>query len=129
MIQLFLHLLGDYFLQNDWMAVNKSKYSLLGYLTCFIHCTLYAIPFGLYYHNWVLAFLIYITHFLVDKFSLAKYWTKLVNCHWKVEDNTIQEKLGFSASRPEYLVVWLHIIRDNAVHLMGNYFIIVYLIG
>lgn len=117
MIQLFLHLLGDFFLQNDWMAVNKSKYNKLGWLTCSLHCLLYSIPFGLYYHSWPVFLLILLSHFLVDKFSIAKYITRFVNWNWKTD-------LGFSEDRPPFLTVWIHIIRDNSIHIAGNYLII-----
>jgi hypothetical protein len=36
------HLIGDFVLQNDWMARNKSKPGLHGWWACFIHCWLYA---------------------------------------------------------------------------------------
>ena len=35
------HLVGDYLLQNDWMAENKAKHKGLGWLTCAVHCLLY----------------------------------------------------------------------------------------
>lgn len=121
MIQLLLHLLGDYFLQNDWMAVNKSKQSDIGYLTCGIHCLLYALVFGLFYQNIFIFGWIFWTHFLVDKFTLAQYWTKLINWNWDKSST-----YGFSPDRPTFITVWLHIIRDNAIHIAGNYFIIQY---
>lgn len=130
MIQVLLHLLGDYFLQNDWMAVNKSKYSPLGWSTCFLHCLLYSIPFGIYYHSMEIFLLVFATHFLIDKFSLAVYWTKLINNTWLADSCTWQAKLGFRASGPlgrqDYIAVWIHIIRDNSLHIAGNYFIIQY---
>lgn len=119
MIQLLLHLFGDYFLQNDWMAINKSKYSIVGWQACFIHCLLYAIPFGLYYHSHWIFYLVFITHFTIDKFTLAQYWSKLVNWNW--DDTSVY---GFSPDRPTFITVWLHIIRDNSIHIAGNYFII-----
>lgn len=132
MIQLFLHLLGDFFLQNDWMAVNKSKYNKLGWLTCSLHCLLYSIPFGLYYHSWPVFLLILLSHFIIDKFTLATYYTKLINNTWLADSCTLQAKLGFKGSpddpdrRPDYIAVWIHIIRDNSIHIAGNYFIIQY---
>lgn len=118
MIQILLHLLGDYFLQNDWMAVNKGKYSVLGYLTCTIHCLLYSIPFGMYYHSWDIFLLVFGSHFLIDKFGLAIYWTMLVNWNWS------RENFGMNVERPAFLTLWLHIIRDNSLHIAGNYFIL-----
>lgn len=32
------HLVGDYLVQNDWMALNKSKNNLTGWLQPYIVC-------------------------------------------------------------------------------------------
>lgn len=128
MIQLLLHLLGDYFLQNDWMAVNKNKYSFIGWVACYIHCILYALPFLFYYHNSNIFFWVYITHLSIDKFSLAKYVTRIVNWRWDFNwdgvGNETSFDLGFDSGRPAFITVWIHIIRDNSMHIACNYFII-----
>lgn len=122
MIQLFLHLLGDYFLQNDWMALNKSKYTSDGWFACALHCGLYALPFGIYYHGSIpISILIFLTHFLIDKFGLAQYVTRVINWNW---DKAAY--LGFDKDRPQFLTFWIHIIRDNSMHIACNYFIIKY---
>ncbi len=128
MIQLFLHLLGDYFLQNDWMATNKGTYSPLGWLTCILHCILYSVPFGWYYHSWTIFLLVFLTHFFIDKFSLARYVTKTINCKWEGNwgGDNYSHDLGFDENRPPYIAVWIHIIRDNSMHIACNYFIIKY---
>lgn len=122
MIQLFLHLFGDYFIQNDWLAVNKSKYSALGWLTCTIHCILYSIPFGWYYDSWLVFVMVFVTHFLLDKFGLAEYVIRLKNWNWDFTN----KNFGFSADRPVFLTLWLYIITDNSLHLFCNYFIVKY---
>lgn len=124
MIQLLLHLLGDYFLQNDWMAVNKGKFSNLGWVTCTLHCSLYSMPFLFYYHSWEVFIWVFATHFLIDKFGLAEYWTRFANWDWDKS-----HILGMSTERPIWLVVWLHIIRDNSLHIACNFFIIKYFIA
>ena len=45
MLQFFLHMIGDYVTQNDWMATAKTKNSKEGYLACLIHSVLYSLPF------------------------------------------------------------------------------------
>jgi hypothetical protein len=59
-IILALHLLGDFFLQSDWMAVNKSK----SYKALAVHCFVYASCFALF----GLSFFIvtYFTHLVTD---------------------------------------------------------------
>ena len=128
MIQLLLHLFGDYFLQNDWLATNKGTFSRLGWFTCTLHCLLYSIPFGIYYHSLHIFLLILLSHFLVDKFSLARYITKFINWNWERDygvDNYSHD-LGFDETRPPYITVWIHIIRDNSIHIFGNWLIINY---
>jgi len=41
MIQLILHLVGDYVTQSDWMAQNKTKSTW----AALCHATVYALPF------------------------------------------------------------------------------------
>lgn len=120
MIQVLLHLLGDYFLQNDVMAVNKGKFTAFGWWMCFLHCMLYSIPFLFYYNlNWYIFVWVFATHFLIDKFGLAEYRTRFANWDWNKD-----HLLGMKPERPVWLVVWLHIIRDNSLHVACNYFII-----
>lgn len=124
MIQLFLHLLGDFFLQNDEMAVNKSKYTTHGYLMCTIHCMFYSIPFGLYYHNAGVYGFVFFTHWFIDKFGLAEYVTRTINWNW--DKNSL---FGFQKDRPHFVTVWIHTIRDNSMHIFCNYLIIKHFIG
>jgi hypothetical protein len=37
------HMAGDYLLQNDWMAVNKSQSTAKGLVACNLHCLLYSL--------------------------------------------------------------------------------------
>lgn len=74
MLQLILHGWGDYILQSDWMAQNKSQRSW----PCLVHCTLYTLPFLLITQSPVALAVIFGTHFLIDRFGLARYlvWIK-----------------------------------------------------
>lgn len=121
MIQLLLHLFGDYFTQNDWMAINKAKFSIEGWLACLIHCILYSIPFGWYYYSWLIFAVCFLSHFAIDKFGLAKYVIMLKNWYWDGSN------FGFYKERPVFLTLWLYIITDNSLHLFSNYFMIKYL--
>ena len=109
MEQLIFHLIGDYVTQNQWMAQKKVQFSTEGNIACMVHCVLYTIPF-LFIASESAWFVIFITHFLIDKFRLAKYWLNLVN--W-----------DFKATFP----FWLIIIVDNTFHLVINYLSIKYL--
>ena len=75
-IGFLFHLIGDYIFQNDWIAQNKTK----TFFPAFIHTTIYAIPF-LILVEFKFWFIIYVTHFLIDRYRLAIYWIRLVNVH------------------------------------------------
>lgn len=152
MLQLILHLLGDYVTQSDEMANRKttsSKWALA-------HAITYSLPFALIssLNAWLV---IFITHFFIDRFRLARYvcWAKnivfgmwiktLFALWWKVcsdEWNTaIREhrkdsetfswencrETGYPAVRPAWLAVWLLIACDNCLHLTLNYLAVKYL--
>lgn len=82
MTQLLAHLFGDYILQSDWMANNKTKRSW----PAFVHALLYSLCFVplIWFHgrvplaSWVCWGWIFVTHFLIDRFRLARYvvWAK-----------------------------------------------------
>jgi hypothetical protein len=119
MIQIILHAIGDYITQNNWMAQNKTQNTLKGYVACFLHAMLYSLPFLLI--GSVTAWgLIFITHFLMDKYRLAVYWIKLVNWNW---DST---NFGYEDKTPVWMSVWLMIIVDNVIHITGNYLILMF---
>lgn len=72
------HLVGDFILQNDWMAANKSKNSI----ACLLHVVFYLAPFSLCFeivgfHGWPARWLwiaIGVQHFLQDRFALHLKW-------------------------------------------------------
>lgn len=78
MIQLILHLIGDYLTQSDWMAQNKTKHSL----PAMAHALVYSLPFlflTAHAPSPALAgMVILVTHFLIDRYRLARYvvWAK-----------------------------------------------------
>ncbi|HEV7522973.1 MAG TPA: DUF3307 domain-containing protein [Candidatus Angelobacter sp.] len=92
MTQLLAHLFGDYILQSDWMAQNKTKRSwpalvhALTYSLCFVPLCFGEAPNHSHMHHVVrlwgvrtvpLLFIVW-THFLIDRFRLARYvvWAK-----------------------------------------------------
>lgn len=73
------HLLGDYVLQNKWMAMNKSASTL----KCAIHCMIYtaAVTATTWstLHGWAWTGLIFASHFPIDRWSLADKWLDVIN--------------------------------------------------
>lgn len=115
MLQGILHLIGDYLLQNDWMAENKGKYTAKGYMACLVHCALYTLPFALVYQSLHVEIIVFLSHFLIDKYKLAIYWIRLKNWYWSGDN------FGYAEDKPKWMSVWLLIIVDNTLHLICNY--------
>lgn len=72
--QLLAHAVGDYILQSDWMATEKTKKNIVA----MAHALTYGLPF-LFFNPGLLAWgFIVVTHFLIDRFRLARYvvWLK-----------------------------------------------------
>ena len=71
---LVLHLFGDYVIQSDWMANMKTKASL----PALAHAVTYTAPFWLILPSWPALLLIGGSHFVIDRWRLARYvcWAK-----------------------------------------------------
>lgn len=122
MLQLILHLIGDYVTQSDWMAFNKRKHTF----AALAHATVYAIPFWLVArnaHSPMLAWnIIWATHFLIDRFGLARYVVFAKNfLGWPWPKWTDCSVTGYPSDLPAWLAVWLTIAADNTLHLTINY--------
>ena len=133
------HLVGDYFLQSDWMAMNKSKKSW----NCFVHCVLYTACFLVLTLSWKALLFIGITHFIFDRWPIIikrLIWTKnhlnprfsfvpFEYCdttgyyddskyNTKSPDNVHLKMFG--QPRLFIITIWLYIITDNTLHLICN---------
>lgn len=97
------HLIGDYILQNDWQAQNKTKSTW----PCLVHCVLYtcAVAFCAPWLSPEALGLVFVTHFLMDRWRLAAAWMDLVG------------QRGFK----EHLAPWSVIVVDNTWHLATLY--------
>lgn len=72
--QLVAHLVGDYVLQSDWMAGEKTKKSV----AALAHTIVYTLAFLLLTLSWKALLVIAGTHFVIDRWRLARYvvWAK-----------------------------------------------------
>lgn len=109
--QIVAHLVGDYILQSHWMATEKVRNSL----AAAVHAVTYTLPFAFITWSPPALALICGTHFLVDRFRLARFvvWAK----------NGARGPVtatGYTDDVPPWLAVWLLIIADNIVHLLIN---------
>lgn len=102
------HLLGDYILQDDWMARHKTSVSFI----CFLHCLLYtwavwACSFW-WMPLWGLAVCLAV-HFPIDRWCLAKKWMDNVS--------------GQSAFASGPLAPWSIVVVDNTFHVLTLFII------
>jgi Protein of unknown function (DUF3307) len=72
------HLVGDFMLQPKYTAMHKGDNTREGYLLCTAHVLIYStIVFVLVGSSSPLVFvLVYVPHWVIDKWSLATYWTR-----------------------------------------------------
>lgn len=131
MEQLILHLIGDYVTQSDWMANNKTKSDF----PALVHATVYMLPFFLLTSSWSALFTIWFTHWIIDRYRLARYVVWVKNLFyplpydegfggWVPENKYDWENCkvtGYPSETPPFLAVWLMIIADNTMHLSINY--------
>jgi hypothetical protein len=110
--QILAHLVGDYILQSHWMATEKTKQSV----AAGVHAVTYTLPF--LFLTWSPAALAFIcgTHFLIDRYRLARWvvWFK------NGMPGPVCTTTGYPDDVPPWLAVWLLIIADNILHLICN---------
>ena len=109
--QLLAHSVGDYLLQSHWMAENKTKRSD----AAAIHALTYALPFLLLKPSKTQLAVLVGSHFLIDRYRLARHVCWLKNGPWKKRTAT-----GYPDEVPAWLAVWLLIIADNTLHIAIN---------
>lgn len=151
--QLICHAVGDYILQSDWMANNKTK----RWAPCAAHALAYGIPFLVLTPSWKAMLVIVGTHFLIDRYRLARYviWAKnflaprttielehtlntpeasspggfvneyVVKRWWHPWSEC--SATGYHKDMPPWLSVWLMIAADNVLHILLNSLALKYL--
>ena len=119
------HLVGDYILQNDWMASNKTnplcrnvaydhsskttpfRAEMMGHLACTVHCLLYTLAVwacSFWWMPWWGLLVCFVTHWPIDRFRLARFWMMRVS--------------GQQAFATGPLSPWSIIIVDNVAHIL-----------
>lgn len=117
MEQLLCHLIGDYWLQDDWMALNKKKDPRIAILHAFV----YTLPFLFLTRNPWSLLIIFLTHAYIDGSNFTGKLNQLKNWNFDNPSGYDEEK------RPDWIWVWLLIIQDNSLHLIINYLTLRYI--
>lgn len=126
MFELLLgHLVGDYLLQNNWMALNKHKNDIQGWLTCTVHCVLYTISVCLIMQVWTVEWIaiVFISHFVIDKFGLTDKYLKLIrgrSVSVFVEDTKKIYLDSFLAIKAGF-TCFVYAVVDNTIHILILY--------
>jgi hypothetical protein len=94
---IYAHLIGDYLLQNDWMAGNKKKNSWI----CLVHIITYMIPFLLTDLSWIQLLLIAAQHYIQDRTYFVAWFCRVTN-KFQMDFNKF----------------WGHVIVDNVIHIL-----------
>lgn len=101
---LLCHLIGDFIIQNDYMAQNKKHSDL----HCFIHIVTYMLPFLFIHLAWWQLLAIAIQHYILDRTMIVGW---------------IMDIKGSKLFR-EQLHPWSWIITDNILHILWVAFIV-----
>ena len=96
---IYAHLIGDYLMQNDWMALNKKKSTL----ACAVHVGTYMIPFLLTPLAIWQILLIGLQHYLIDRTQFIIWFMKIKG----------SEKFATGPCSP-----WSVIVVDNILHIL-----------
>lgn len=100
---LIAHLIGDYLLQNDWMAQNKKLRSW----PCFVHVAIYSATMWAMtqWPPWAML-VVFATHFVQDRTGFVKWYMLLIG----------QSKFVEPPMAP-----WSIIVVDNVMHIVVLY--------
>ena len=96
---IYAHLIGDYILQNDWMAQNKKKSSL----HCGVHVLVYMVPFLFCGFNWWQLLLIGAQHFAIDRTNFVTWF---------------MDAKGSHIFATNVCFPWSIIVTDNILHIL-----------
>lgn len=109
--QIVAHLVGDYLTQSHWMATCKTQ----RWLPAATHAIIYTATFLLLTRSLLALFVIGGTHYVIDRYRLARFvvWTKN-GCSGPITAT------GYPDSVPPWLAIWLLIIADNTLHILIN---------
>lgn len=142
--QVVAHIVGDYFIQSDWMASEKTKNNV----ACLAHAFIYAMPFLLLGVTPSAFTMILLSHFLIDRYRLARYvcWAKNFlapkRTFWMWDESNpkvamfhlwwrpwkdCKNSSGYPPELPAWMATWLMIIVDNTLHVLINALSIKYL--
>ena len=117
------HLVGDYLLQSKYMALNKSAPGMTGLITCTAHVALYTAAVCTFWWtiNPLLIALVFVPHWIIDRWSLASPWLKMIR------GRTFEAAFGSKDTYREFDIAFTSIVytvTDNTMHLICLWLVI-----
>ena len=104
-------------MQTDRMAKRKTESSVWA----LAHAATYSLPFFLL-GSWRAVLAILLSHFLMDRFRLARCVVFAKN---RATDSGLKwedcKATGYPKESPPWMSVWLMIVADNTIHLATNW--------
>lgn len=106
------HLVGDYLLQNDWMALNKKKPGLNGVAACALHTSLWTSSVCTFAGWWQIGYgpesapylVLWLAHYWQDRTGVVVWWMRTI-------------RQGAFATGP--CAPWSIIVVDNVWHIVS----------
>lgn len=122
-LALFGHLVGDYFIQTKHMALHKGDKNTRGLIACSSHVLLYSLAVCAFLQtiNPPVFLLIYIPHWIIDRWSLANKWLKLIR------GRTFEAAYLSTEKYREFDIAFTSIVytvTDNTMHLFSLWLLI-----
>jgi hypothetical protein len=116
---LVAHLVGDYLLQTDHMATEKTQ----RWLPAWLHAITYTLPFMFITLSIPALLVICVTHAIIDHYRLVFQfiWAKnnlLVSRDYRYRWR--DSVMGAPAERPAYISFWVMVVCDNTAHVLIN---------
>jgi hypothetical protein len=96
---IYAHLIGDYLLQNDWMALGKKEKSR----NCLVHVLIYMVPFLFTPLEVWQILAIGLQHYIQDRTQFVMWFMKVKG----------SEKFATGPCAP-----WSIIVTDNILHIL-----------
>ncbi|MFA6526649.1 MAG: DUF3307 domain-containing protein [Candidatus Buchananbacteria bacterium] len=122
------HLTSDYLLQTNKMAIRKSRPGWEGSFWCFLHCLIYTAVIMLFLQtaNPLVALIIFLSHYPIDRWSLGGKWLKFIGSRdymteFSSTDQYRDLHLSFS--------VLVYVVADNTLHLLLMWFSLKWLLA
>jgi Protein of unknown function (DUF3307) len=111
------HLVGDYLLQTKHMALHKSDPGWPGVAACTVHVALYtaAVCAFLWTLDLVVVGLVFVPHWIIDRWSLASAWLRLIR------GRTFEAAYASTDPFREFDIAFTSIVytvTDNTMHLL-----------